>query len=170
MVMPLQHTIMTPKVMLNLNHQVTILNRRTGCSEIVHYTMAYVQWMNYNQYSSHYGISAVVCSNSYWDKSLCSYIPVLRISAKCANCITTINNDDVFVACPIPVKLCMLESKSIYIYITLCVGGSKTFAGRYFLYRPASRAIYISPGKVAFGHPLNHLLIQPLKRIHQSFI
>ena len=161
--------------MLNLNHQVTILNRRTGCSEIVHYTMAYVQWMNYNQYSSYYGISAVVCSNSYWDKSLCSYIPVLRISAKCANCITTINNDDVFVACPIPVKLCMLESKSIYIYIYHTLRGwIEDFCRAIFLISPCFEGdIYIAREGgfwSSFEPPFDPTFNQLLKRIHQSFI
>jgi len=32
-------------------------------------------------------------------------------------------------------------SKIIKLYVTLCVGGSKAFAGQYILYFPASRAI-----------------------------
>lgn len=95
------------KVMFYFNHPVTILNHRTGSSEIIRYTMACVQWMNNHQYALHYGISAVVCCNSFCERSLCSYIPVLRIAAKCANCLTTIDNEKVFVACPIPLKFCM---------------------------------------------------------------
>ena len=37
----------------------------------------------------------------------------------------------------------------IYVYVTLCVGVSKAFAGQYILYCPASRAIYdaLEPGQ-----------------------
>ena len=59
--------------------------------------------------------------------------------------------------------------KYSHLYIALCMGGSKTFAGQYILYYyttritsryfPETRAI--SSGKVAFSQPLIKLLIYP---------
>ena len=87
-----------------VNHAVTIKDNH-GTSQIVTYTLAYVHWMNLHHQSTMYGISATVCENSECEPSLCSFIPVLRIFAKCATCLNTLNDETVLIACPIPLKL-----------------------------------------------------------------
>ena len=49
------------------------------------------------------------------------------------------------------------------LHIPLCVGRSKASAGQYILYFPATRAIYILPGKVV---PLIHTLI--IRMLHKK--
>lgn len=93
------------RVMYYFNHSVTLHHNNNETSNVVQYTLAYVRWMDYHHQNSLYGISATVCANSYKEASLCCFIPVLRIFAKCANCIVTLRDEDVFVACPIPLKL-----------------------------------------------------------------
>ena len=76
-------------------------------SQKMQYTMAFVQWMETHPQHSLYGISATLCYNVYKAPSLCSFIPVLRIIAKCASCKIVLDDEEVFVACPIPMKLCI---------------------------------------------------------------
>ena len=78
------------KVQYYFHHTVTISENQSELSKIVHYTFAFVHWMEYHHHNSTYGISATVCANSTKQASLCSIIPVLRISAKCATCVTTL--------------------------------------------------------------------------------
>ena len=89
------------KVQYFIQHTVTILDH-TNVSKIQRYTLAYVSWMNYHHDNSMFGISATVCATSTKELCACSFIPALRISAKCATC--TIKICTVFVACPIPLK------------------------------------------------------------------
>ena len=63
--------------------------------------------MEYHHQYSLYGISATVRVNLARETSLCSITPVLRIAAKCASCTATLNDKTVFVAAPIPLKLCI---------------------------------------------------------------
>ena len=93
------------KVQYYIRNAVTIKDEISGKSTVVNFTLAYVLWMEYHHQNSLYGISATVCANSVKESSLCSFIPVLRIFAKCATCFTSLNNETVFVACPIPLKL-----------------------------------------------------------------
>ena len=87
-----------------IHHSVTLKNQ-SSISETVTFTLAYVQWMEYHHQNSLYGISATVCGDSTKEPSMCSFLPVLRILAKCAVCRTKINDENVVVACPIPLKL-----------------------------------------------------------------
>ena len=95
------------QVTSHFSHKITVMNRATFASDVHHYIMARVCWMCDHHQSSRYGISAVVCSNSFWEPSLCSYIPVARIYGKCASCLVNIDNEVVYVACPIPIKHCI---------------------------------------------------------------
>ena len=95
------------KVMYYFSHSVTLRREGSASSEIISYTMALVRWMDYHHENSLYGITATVCANMFKEPSLCCFIPVLRICAKCASCIININHETVFVACPIPIKLSM---------------------------------------------------------------
>ena len=87
-----------------IHHSVTLKNQ-SSISESVTFTLAYVQWMEYHHQNSLYGISATVCGDSTKEPSMCSFLPVLRILAKCAVCHTKINDENFFLACPIPLKL-----------------------------------------------------------------
>ena len=87
-----------------IHHSVTLKNQ-SSISETVTFTLAYVQWMEYHHQNSLYGISATVCADSTKELSMCSFLPALRILAKCAVCRTKINDEHIFVACPIPLKL-----------------------------------------------------------------
>ena len=78
------------KVQYYVNHSATIKDAQ-GTSHIVRYTLAYVHWMHSHHNSDMYGISATICSTIEKEPSLCSFVPVLRILAKCATCVTTIN-------------------------------------------------------------------------------
>ena len=65
------------------SHKITVTNRATCALNKHHYIMARVCWMWYS-------ISAVVCSNLFWELSLYSYIPVARVYGKCASCLVNI--------------------------------------------------------------------------------
>ena len=54
-----------------------------------------------------YGSSVTACVNAIKKVSVCSYLPVLRIYAKCATCCITLHDEVVLVACQIPLKLFM---------------------------------------------------------------
>ena len=95
------------KVQYFFTHSITIQNVNSSISQVVHYTIAYVHWMDYHHENSLYGSSATVCANSVKEVSVCSYLPVLRIYAKCATCRITLHDEVVLVACPIPLKLSM---------------------------------------------------------------
>lgn len=95
------------RVEFYFTHMVTLMNNNTCTTEVVHYTMASVQWMDHHNHSSRYGVSAVVCANFSRERSLCSYIPILRIAGKCASCHLSLDDETVFVAIPIPLKLCI---------------------------------------------------------------
>ena len=96
------------KVLYYMNHSVTLKNITSGCSSVAHYTLAYVQWMDHHpQYCHLYGVYAIACNNSFNGLSLCCYIPVLQIFAKCASYTEIIQDETVFIACPIPIKLSM---------------------------------------------------------------
>ena len=93
------------KVQYYIQHTVTLKEMSSRTSNIVHFTLAYVHWMDYHHDNRRYGTSATVCANSVKEVSMCSFIPVLRIFAKCATCCTDLTDENVFVACPIPLKL-----------------------------------------------------------------
>jgi len=57
------------QVMSYFGHKITVINRATNTSSIHYYIMAKVQWMCDHHQSSRYGISAVVCSNSFREQS-----------------------------------------------------------------------------------------------------
>ena len=93
-------------VLFYFNQMVTTCDN-SNSSKVVHYTMAYVKWMDHHHQSSRYGVSAVVCANFFREKSLCSFIPVLRISGICASCSLTIDGEIVIVAIPLFLKHCI---------------------------------------------------------------
>ena len=93
------------KVQYYIQHTVTLKEMSSRTSNIVHFTLAYVHWMDYHHDNRRYGTSATVCANSVKEVYMCSFIPVLRIFAKCATCCTDLTDENVFVACPIPLKL-----------------------------------------------------------------
>ena len=95
------------KVLHYFTQDVIIKRNDAQKSEKVQYAMACVQWMETHPESSFFGISAVVCENYCKESSLCSFIPVLRILAKCANCKIIHDHRTVFVACPINIKFCV---------------------------------------------------------------
>lgn len=95
------------KVQYYFSHSVTLTDNQAQISENMQYTFAYIHWMEYHHQYSSYGISATVSANLARETSLCSITPVLRIAAKCASCTTTLNDETVFVAAPIPLKLCI---------------------------------------------------------------
>ena len=74
-------------------------------TEVACYTIAHVRWLECHSDHNYYGTSAIVCSDSFKESSICSFIPVRRIHSKCAYCKTTLNEEKVIVACPIPLKL-----------------------------------------------------------------
>lgn len=57
-----------------------------------------------------YGTSATVCTDLYELGSFSSFLPVQRIACRCAHAVLNVKFDthaeNVFIACPIPVKLC----------------------------------------------------------------
>lgn len=93
------------KVQYYFCHSITLKETHSEVSKIVNYTFAYSHWMDYHHQNSIFGISATVCANSTREPSMFSIIPVLRIFAKCASCLVTLNDETTFVACPIPLKL-----------------------------------------------------------------
>ena len=95
------------RVLYYFTQSITVRRASALRSEKLQYTMACVQWMEIHPQHCLYGISAIVCSNVYKGPSLCSFIPVLRILAKCATCEILIEHEKVIVACPIPIKLCI---------------------------------------------------------------
>ena len=58
--------------------------------------------MDYHQENNLY---AIICANSVREPSLCSFLPVLKIFAKCAVCLSNLNDETVFEVCPISLKL-----------------------------------------------------------------
>ena len=95
------------RVLYYFTQSITVRRASVLRSEKLQYTMACVQWMEIHPQHCLYGISAIVCSNVYKGPSLCSFIPVLRILAKCATCEILLDHEKVIVACPIPIKLCI---------------------------------------------------------------
>ena len=95
------------KVLYYFTQSITVHKASALTSQKMQYTMAFVQWMETHPQNSLYGISATLCYNIYKAPSLCSFIPVLRIIAKCASCKIVLDDEEVFVACPIPMKLCI---------------------------------------------------------------
>ena len=95
------------KVLYYFTQSITVRKASASTSQKLQYTMAFVQWMETHPQHTLYGISATLCYNIYKSPSLCSFIPILRIMAKCANCKIVLDDEEVFVACPIPIKLCI---------------------------------------------------------------
>ena len=95
------------KVSYYFTQSITVRKAGALMSQKMQYTMAFVQWMETHPQHSLYGISATLCYNTYMSPSLCSFIPVLRIIAKCASCNIVLDDEEIFVACPIPIKLCI---------------------------------------------------------------
>jgi len=95
------------RAMYYFSHTVTMTNNTTGIYQISTYIMAKVCWMDDHPQQARFGISATVCSNSYHEQSLCSFIPVARIAGKCANCELEIDGETVFIACSISLKHCI---------------------------------------------------------------
>ncbi len=77
-------------------------------TEKLKHLFCYVLWKQISPNTSYFGQSAIVCTNSYELPSLCSFLPVQRILAKCAHTVIPLNlgshEESYFVACPIPLK------------------------------------------------------------------
>lgn len=88
-------------------HQLTI-SAENGSEQLDH-IFAFVQWKERHPQDNWYGSSATICFNSNEPSSKFSFIPVQRIYAIGAHCLTDINvsgfNETVFVVVPIPVRL-----------------------------------------------------------------
>ena len=75
----------------------------------IEHVFAYVKWKKKHEEVDYYGISASVCVNDCEPYSICNFIPVQRIAAKCAFCLIKLKcrngiEELVFVACPVPIK------------------------------------------------------------------
>ena len=76
------------------------------------HTFAYIKWKQSHANQDWFGISATVCVDLDEPFSMCSFMAVQRLYSVCAS--TILNNiningfpESVFVAVPIPIKLCM---------------------------------------------------------------
>ena len=77
----------------------------TGVQVTKYFTLAYVRWIQKHSKAHHFGSSAIVCiKNSFESFSMCSFIPISRISCKCATTSVDINDESVYVACPLPIN------------------------------------------------------------------
>ena len=82
---------------------------RSGETEKLQHLFCFVQWKKQHPNTNWFGMSAIVCDDSFESQDACCFMPVQRISNKCA--FAKLNNikfdsyeDSVFVACPIPIK------------------------------------------------------------------
>ena len=83
----------------------------TNVDRQINHVFAYVLWKEKHPNEDYFGVSATVCFDHFCLPSACSYLPVQRISSKCAHAIQplTFNSvtENLFVACPLPFKYCI---------------------------------------------------------------
>ena len=96
------HTIEFFKV----NMDGTTSNQET---EKLKHLFCFVHWKKKHPRANWHGISAVLCDDSFELPDACCFIPIQRISNKCAFVKIKIQfsesyEDSVFVACPLPIK------------------------------------------------------------------
>ena len=88
-----------------LKHETMIKN--TIESKTVVHVFAYVNWKQNHPNVDWFGISSTVCLDMFENESCSSFIPIQRISCRCAHVLTEINFDNcietVFIACPVPI-------------------------------------------------------------------
>ena len=91
-------------------HEVKLCVSDSQVRESEH-IFAYVKWKQSHPNQDWFGISATVCVNMDEAFSMCSFLPVQRISSVCASSIIEVNinsfEESVFVAVPVPIKLSM---------------------------------------------------------------
>lgn len=82
----------------------------SGNSEVKkeEHIFAYVRWKEIHPCHDYYGVSATVCIDMFEPLNSCCFLPVQRISSRCAYIILPVNlnniTETVFIACPIPLK------------------------------------------------------------------
>ena len=80
----------------------------SGQAKESEHIFAYVKWKQSHPHHDWFGISATVCVNMNEAFSMCSFLPVQRISSVCAFSVLDVDingfTESVFVAVPIPIK------------------------------------------------------------------
>ena len=77
-------------------------------TEKLPHLFCYVHWKKEHPKANWFGISAIVCDDCFETPDACSFMPVQRITNKCAFAKLNIkferHEDFVFIACPVPIK------------------------------------------------------------------
>ena len=72
------------------------------------HVFARVAWKQKHPNEDHFGISATVCFDLFESSNACTFLPVQRISCRCAHAVLPIEiahiTENLFVACPLPIK------------------------------------------------------------------
>lgn len=93
-----------------MKHVATLESAQSTSTNTTEHIFAYVHWQKIHPNKDWFGTSATVCTELY-ELSGCSFLPVQRIACRCAHGTLKINFDshteNVFVACPVPVKYCI---------------------------------------------------------------
>lgn len=75
------------------------------------HAFARVYWKKLHPRGDWFGASATICTDLYELSELTTFLPVQRIASRCAHATLTVDfgshQQNVFVACPIPVKYCI---------------------------------------------------------------
>ena len=75
------------------------------------HVFAFVRWKQTHPLMDWFGTSATVCSNMFESLYPCNFIPVQRISCRCAHALISVNFghmvETVFIACPLPLRFCV---------------------------------------------------------------
>lgn len=84
---------------------IVIFRDSNGAKTTKHFTLAYVKWILKHSKPRYFGSSATVCINNLFEPtSMFSFIPISRISCRCATTIIDIDDESVYVACPLPIN------------------------------------------------------------------
>lgn len=84
-----------------------IITFSDGDKESLEHVFAYVNWKKRHPKEDWYGSSAIVCTELNELSGSSSFLPVQRILFRCAHAVIKIDDESLFVACPIPVKFCI---------------------------------------------------------------
>ena len=91
-----------------IKHTIKVVSIDSSSQVNETHIFAYVYWKKTHPHHNWFGISATVCSDLDEDPCACCFIPVQRISARCAfTCLPvkfSTHTETVFIACPIPLK------------------------------------------------------------------
>ena len=95
------------KILYFLKHTVKLIDTNKRQYKKTH-IFCRVQWYQYHNYPEYFGSSAIVCTNIYEVEGPCCFLPLARVSNRCAageieiDFDPPLGTDKVFVAIPLP--------------------------------------------------------------------